>query len=337
MIIVPQILPGSDNHEFVPIFITIQTSADIRTIFLRLLRHMAARGAFGRDLRWSDDMSGNIFIHEDGDSNVPVNAVPRIVLSGGGGQNRKLGMSGTISGTTGSGASNTVMSLSSINLEVTGRDKAEAGRLAEICNDYIDILTPNIKGSVVNMEAISNISWSAARKAAEKSGNPLVWKAGVSFTVEYTKCYETSRYKGMGRSPHALYNKGVHLGTAEEQSMAFEDSRPLFSLMDFKVTAGGSDTTDELVVVHRTFITDQDGNSIDMPELMESPYLTASPSLIEFGEQTAGSYSESENISVTPDTDGEQQVEVILPSGAVTDLIHNDALDSIIKFKVVKK
>ena len=336
MIIVPQLDPSKVRHDLIPVFIEVQTSADIRVVFLRLLRFVASRGLFGEKLLWSSGKDCRLFIHEDGDYDTgdEVNMVPRIVLSGGGGQNRKMGMSGSTSGQTGFGSMKTVTSGTSIVLDITGRDKYEAGRLAELCNDFLDILIPQIKASVTNIDDISGLSWAGARKSSSKSGDPKEWKAGVSFSVEYYKSYEVSRYKGSGKSPHPLYNLGVPLGEADKQSQAYGDNiKPIFSLLDFRVTAGTDD--DELVVVHKTFLRDSDGNEPVIPEVMDTPCITSDPAVLEFGEVASGEYSEPLSAVVTPDTDGEQSVTVTLPAGADLDLIHRDELTDIL-FKVKK-
>lgn len=336
MIIVPQLDPDKVSHELIPVFIKLQTDADIRILFLRLLRFIASRGMFGPNLLWSDKKDCRLFIHEDGDYDTgeEVNMVPRIVISGGGGRNRKLGMSGSTSGTTGLGAMKTVNSVSSVVLDITGRSRSEAGRIAEICNDFIDILTPEIEASVTNMESIEGLSWVGARKVSGKSADPYEWKSGVSFSVEYNKSYEVSRYKGLGISPHPKYNRGVHLGAADKQSQAYDDTaRPLFSLVDFKVVAGQDD--DEFVVVHKTFMKNSEGEEPSFPEVMDTPCITPDQALLEFGEIIAGTVSDTLTSTVSPDTDGEQTVEVVLPEGAVLDVIHGEDITDIL-FKVKK-
>lgn len=338
MIIVPRLDPSKVSPELIPVFIELQTNADIRVLFLRLLKFVSSRGLFGPNLIWSSgtEEKSKLFIHEDGDYDTKdeVNMLPRIVISGGGGSNRKIGMSGSTSGATGFGSRKTVSSTSSIVLDITGRDKYEAGRLAEICNDMIDVLTPEIKASVTNLEEIGSLSWAGARKSSSKSGNPFEWKAGVSFSVEYYKNYEVSRYKGQGPSPHPKYNKGVPLGAADKQSVGYDDSsRPIFSLFDFKVTAGEPES--ELIVVHKTFMQNSEGEEPTFPEAMDSPFLEVDPGLLEFGEVAAGSVSDPLSFTVAPATEGEQTVTVTLPEGASLDLIHYDDMTDI-SFKVKK-
>lgn len=311
MIIIPAKVSNNDNRELLPIEMVLENRMDMMIVLLRVLRYLGSVGAWGPNLIWEDSKDSPIGIYKFGENHYgDVNKLPRMVVSIGGYRlpdSRYLYGDATDTSQRGTDR-NSDMNIG-MNIQILGRSDTETYRLTDSTADYLKALRPSIIASVVNLEDIAGITVGSVNPSRDNSGNPYMWESSISLGTYAYKFYNTSMYKGLGRSPDPNANQGLTVGAAGPHSLKtpHPDRRPLFLLGDFVTIAGDpKEPGGEFTVSNSLVFNETDTESYDKFRVAEQEF-TSSVASIE--EEAPAEF----NIALTKNTPGATEIEITLP------------------------
>jgi hypothetical protein len=269
----------------------IEDRMDIIALYLRVLRHVSARGGLGDSLCWHDGDNSPVYIAKQASSTEfanEVNPLPALLVKIGGYRTAEMFMSQSMVNTHQDGSSRLSELNTSVRISVRGRSEPETYRLADVLSKHLDTLRPAILASALNLEAMSGISTGEVYRLNDTSGNPYIWECTLDFYVNVNRYMMTAKYPTV--SPDPRKNKGLFLGTAGEQSkedpLAF---RPMFAYADFVLKAG-TEEDGYPYTVSTQMIFDEQGSDTVLKKNKVSAAFEVSADLA-FGDVQAGEYT----------------------------------------------
>lgn len=252
MIIVPERSPNITNPEVIPIRMILETRMDALALYLRVLRYLGQKGAWGENLRWSDDPeSPGIYIAKYSSNSIgkDANPLPAILVGIGGYQTGEQFLThSAVDIDTYRGTTKMTMMNTNISISVRGQNEQQTYMIADTTSLLLDNVKPEITAAALNLDYMSGISVGPVNKLTDPSGNPYLWECNMSFSVSIRRFYVSKNYTGL-RTPDPATDSGsvLYLGQAGEvgQYLFQDNKRPMFALADFKVTIEGDTSKGE--------------------------------------------------------------------------------------------
>jgi len=337
MIIVPVKPVDSTDPELLPIRMIIEDRMDIIALYLRVLRHVSARGGMGETLRWEDSDTSPIYIakHASGTEFAnEVNPLPALLIKIGGYRTNEMFLSQSMVNTHQEGSSRLSDLSPSIRISVRGRSEPETYRLSDILSKHLDTLRPAILASALNLEFMSGITTGEVYHLNDTSGSPYVWECNLDFSVSVNRYMMTAMYPAI--SPDPRKNKGLFLGTAGDQSKEDPNStRPMFAYSDFVLKAGTPEDGYPYTVSTQMIFDEQGADTVLKKSNVSAAFEVSAD--LAFGTVPAGHSTEIREVTVALASPGRGDFEMVFPDGVSPD-IPGIALDSegILRFTLEK-
>lgn len=250
MEIIPQKPIGSVDAELLPIKVILQNRADLLAVMLRFFRYLYQRGIGGENLLWRDGSETGIWIedafpeHPIGENQLPIISVDIGGIIFGGGADPMYPTGGLFDGRSGSNIDNFSKSFTQsvpVSLEIRGRNKLETFFISELTAAMLVLLTPELRGSVDNLQDIQGVNVSNVMPLGNPGkgvgDSPFIFRSTIGFTATYTVDYHITKQGLYGGSPLDPQGGGLNLGSDQTQTNETGEKRGLFTFADFHVTS----------------------------------------------------------------------------------------------------